>query len=124
MIAVDTCTLIAFLQGEPGDDVVRLSAAMSGDGIVFPPVVLTELLSRPNQNAAIDALLDGIAVLEVLPGYWLRTAKLRQTILGKGLKSRLGDALIAQSCIDHDVALITRDTDFRRYAAHGGLMLA
>jgi predicted nucleic acid-binding protein len=31
--------------------------------------------------------------------------------------------LIAQSCIDHDVALITRDADFRHYAAEGGLKL-
>jgi predicted nucleic acid-binding protein len=36
----------------------------------------------------------------------------------------LGDALIAQSCIDHDVPLITRDTDFRHFAKHCGLKLA
>jgi hypothetical protein len=40
------------------------------------------------------------------------------------LKARLPDALIAQSCIDHDVALITRDVDFQKYADHCGLKLA
>jgi len=32
--------------------------------------------------------------------------------------------LIAQACIDNDVALITRDADFRHFAKHCGLKLA
>jgi predicted nucleic acid-binding protein len=36
----------------------------------------------------------------------------------------LPDTLIAQSCIDHDVALIARDEDFRHFAEHCGLRLA
>ncbi len=36
----------------------------------------------------------------------------------------LADALIAQSCIDHDVRLVTRDADFRHFARLGGLRLA
>jgi predicted nucleic acid-binding protein len=42
----------------------------------------------------------------------------------KGLKAAVADALIAQSCIDNDVALITRDPDFRHFAKHCGLKLA
>ena len=34
----------------------------------------------------------------------------------KRLKARLGDALIAQSCIDAHVVLLTRDRDFRTFA--------
>jgi predicted nucleic acid-binding protein len=40
------------------------------------------------------------------------------------LLARLLDALIAQSCIDHDVMLIARDDDFRHFAKHCGLKLA
>ena len=40
------------------------------------------------------------------------------------LKSRLAASLIAQSCLDHNLALITRDRDFRHFARHGGLRLA
>jgi predicted nucleic acid-binding protein len=43
---------------------------------------------------------------------------------GIKLRARLPDALIAQSCIDHDVALITRDRDFRYFAKYCGLRLA
>jgi predicted nucleic acid-binding protein len=40
-------------------------------------------------------------------------------VLATGFKARLADALIAQACIDHDVALITRDKDFRHFVRHG-----
>jgi len=36
----------------------------------------------------------------------------------------LADTLIAQSCIDHDVRLVTRDDDFRHFVRLGGLRLA
>jgi hypothetical protein len=41
----------------------------------------------------------------------------------KGLRAKTADALIAQSCIDHDVALIARDRDFRHFVRHCGLKL-
>lgn len=56
--------------------------------------------------------------------YWERAASTRHKLLSMRLKARLPDALIAQSCIDHDVALITRDVDFQKYADHCGLKLA
>ena len=42
----------------------------------------------------------------------------------RGLKARLADALVAQSCIDHGVSLIARDADFRHFARFGRLVLA
>jgi predicted nucleic acid-binding protein len=41
----------------------------------------------------------------------------------KRRQARLGDALIAQSCLDHAVALLTRDRDFRAFAAAARLDL-
>ena len=38
-------------------------------------------------------------------------------------KARLGDALIAQSCIDQSIPLITRDRDFRAFAVAANLNL-
>jgi hypothetical protein len=37
-------------------------------------------------------------------------------LLAQGRTARLADALIAQSCLDHDVPLITRDAEFRHFA--------
>jgi hypothetical protein len=45
-------------------------------------------------------------------------------LLLKGLKARLADALIAQCCIDADVPLIARDSDFRHFKRWCGLKLA
>jgi predicted nucleic acid-binding protein len=40
-------------------------------------------------------------------------------VIGAGFKAKLADTLIAQSCLDHDVPLITRDGDFRHFVALG-----
>jgi predicted nucleic acid-binding protein len=40
------------------------------------------------------------------------------------LKAALADSLIAQCCIDADVALIARDGDYRHFAKWCGLRLA
>jgi predicted nucleic acid-binding protein len=50
---------------------------------------------------------------------------LRAKVLAQHRKARLGDALIAQSCLDRDIPLITRDRDFRAFAevANLGLVL-
>ncbi|WP_371454829.1 PIN domain-containing protein [Brevundimonas sp. LM2] len=53
-----------------------------------------------------------------------RAAATRRTVLSRRLKARFADSLIAQLCLDHDAALITRDGDFRHFATHCGLRLA
>lgn len=124
MIAVDSSTLIAFIGGDPGIDVDLLDGAIVSNDITLPPVVLTEVLCQPHLPARHSSLIRTLATLEISDGYWLRAAELRGQIIGRKLKARLADVLIAQSCIDHGVALITRDTDFRHFAKHCGLKLA
>ena len=41
-------------------------------------------------------------------------------MLAKRRKARFGDALIAQTCIDRGISLITRDRDFRAFAEAAG----
>ena len=41
-----------------------------------------------------------------------QAALLRAKTLDRGLRARLADSLIAQSCLDHEVELVTRDTEF------------
>ena len=53
-----------------------------------------------------------------------RAGILRARLHAHRLTFRLADSLIAQSCLDHNLALITRDRDFRHFAQHGGLRLA
>jgi len=93
VISADTSTWIAFLQGERGDDTGLLDRALADKLVVMAPVVLTELLSDPKLDAGI------------------------------GRRARLGDALIAQACVDHQVPLLTRDRDFRAFAEAADLRI-
>ena len=124
MIAADSSSVIAYIQGEKGTDVTLLDAALAAGQAVLPAVVVTEVLSDPFIPEAHEALLGSLRVLEIRNGYWHRAAKLRAVLKSQKLRASMADTLIAQSCIDHDVALITRDSDFRHFAKHCGLLLA
>jgi predicted nucleic acid-binding protein len=124
MIAADTSTWVAFLEGDSGGDVVLLDKALSDRQVVMVPVVITELLSDPKIPAAVVKLLSGVPVVEVQDGYWQRAGASRAKVLAKGRKARLGDALIAQSCVDGGISLLTRDRGFRSFAEAVGLQLA
>lgn len=123
MIAVDTSTWVAFLEGDGGNDTDILDEALRDRQVVMPPVVLTEILSDPGLAPAALQALTELPLLDTEPGHWRRAGELRAQILARGRKARLGDALIAQSCIDHDVPLVTRDRDFRAFAQAAGLHL-
>jgi predicted nucleic acid-binding protein len=116
VIAADTSTWIAFLEGSGGDDALRLDRALADRQVLMIPVVLTELLSDPALPAAVAETLSEVPLLEIESGYWQRAGALRAKVLSKHRKARLGDALIAQSCIDRGVTLLTRDRDFRAFA--------
>jgi len=102
MIAVDASTWIAFFQGDSGEDVELLDRALEDRHVLLVPVVLTEMLIR------------------ILPQ---RSGAMRVKVLSKRRKARLGDALIAQSCIDQGIPLLTRDRDFQAFADAAGLDL-
>ena len=88
------------------------------------PVVLTELLSDPKLPSDVAETISEVPLIELAPGYWQRAGALRAKVLAKRRKARLGDALIAQSCIDQRIPLITRDRDFNAFAAAANLDLA
>jgi predicted nucleic acid-binding protein len=124
VIAVDTSTLSALLAGEHGEDVETLADSLARGDVRLPPVVLTEILSDPVAAKELAPRLLDLELLDVAEGYWQRAGEARAKLRARGLKAKVADALIAQSCIDHGVALITRDQDFRHFAKHCGLSLA
>lgn len=121
MIAADTSTWIAFFSGAEGEDVERLDDALHDRLVMMAPAVLSELLSDPKLSAALENTLREVPLLETSDGYWVRAGRLRARVLAKRKKARLGDALIAQSCLDHRLPLITRDGDFTAFAHAAGL---
>lgn len=126
MIAIDSSSWIAFFSNrEPGgDDTALVESALAEHQACLPPVVLTELLSDPKLPRHVSALLSQLPLLETDPAYWERAGRLRAKLISRRHRARLADTLIAQSCIDHDVRLVTRDDDFRHFARIGRLRLA
>ena len=116
MIALDTSSLVAYLSNEQGRDVEAVEVALAEHQACVPPAVLAELLSDPKLPSATAALFRQLPILPVTDGYWKRVGELRADVIAQGRKAGLADALIAQSCLDHGVPLITRDTDFRNFA--------
>jgi predicted nucleic acid-binding protein len=123
LIAVDSSSFIAYLEGDEGPDVQATGLALEHRQAILPPVVLSELLSDPRVSRTVKQLFEQLPILPIADGYWQRAGLLRARVLQRGRRARLADTLIAQSCLDHDVELVTRDADFRHFADIAGLRL-
>jgi len=123
VIAADTSSMIAYLEGASGDDVEVLQSALEHHQLALPPAVLSELLSDPGLPKNVRDLLASLPILEVEAGFWARAGLLRASVLKARRKARLADALIAQSCLDQSAPLVTRDKDFRNFARAARLPL-
>ncbi len=119
MIAADTSAWIDFGKGADSTAGRRLEEALLQGTLVMPAPVLFELLSAPGLTRAFAQHLRELPRIDSQDGYWERAAELRRAVLAKGLKARAMDCLIAQVCIDEDVALIAADRDFRHFKSFG-----
>ena len=119
MIALDTSSLVHYLAGSAGRDVDAVDAALAHSQACLPPVVLSEVLSDPRLPQRLEHALLQIPVLSLKAGYWERAGRLRAVAISRGHKAKLADTLIAQACLDHEVPLVTRDSDFRHFEAAG-----
>lgn len=124
MICVDSCVVIDLLEGLDTPHVRGLATLLRDASAVLAPVTITELLSAPRPHAALHSVLPNFYILELNEGFWERAGELRAKVRQASRKAALGDALIAQACIDNDVPLLTRDADFAAFAELGGLKLA
>ena len=123
MIAVDTSTWVAYLEGAQEKDADLLRRALADKQAVMVPAVLTELMSEPKLPPEVAASLADLPLVEIHAGFWQRAGRLRAKVLASGRRARLDDALIAQCCIDERIPLLTRDRDFRAFSDAAGVRL-
>jgi len=119
LIAIDTSSLRRFLAGDTGRDVDLVRRAVIDGRAVLPPAVLCEVLSDPALSPALVADIGSLPVLGTHETFWQRAGLLRARLIKSGYKAKLADVLIAQSCIDHEMPLVTHDRDFRHFSRHG-----
>jgi predicted nucleic acid-binding protein len=118
-VALDSSSLIGYLNGRVGGDTTRVREALAAGRAVVPPLVVAEVFSLPGVPEDVIAMMRDLVQLPLLPGYWERAGQLRGRVLAGRRRARMADTLIAQSCIDHDVPLVSADSDFRHFVAFG-----
>jgi predicted nucleic acid-binding protein len=123
MIAVDTSVLIDYFQGKNNAQTEKLDELFVYHLLVLPPTVLVEVLSDPFLPKKFVAKITELPLLKPTENYWQRAGISRSKLTSKKLKARLADTLIAQSCIDHQVPLLTPDGDFKHFVKYCGLVL-
>jgi hypothetical protein len=120
----DTSSVVAYLQGEEGPDVELVDRGLADRSLILAPVSVSELLSDPLLTPPLENFILGIQQLGIKAGYWERAGKLRAELMRLGYRPKIADTLIAQSCLDHDVPLITRDRDFSCFQKFAGLRVS
>ena len=123
MICADTSSVVALLEGEQGRDVEMVRQALADGVLVLAPASVSELLSDPGIIPPIEESILDIPRLEVTFGYWERVGRLRARLIRHRFRPKLADSLIAQSCLDHDVLLVTRAQGFSGFQKIAGLRL-
>lgn len=124
MLCFDTSSLIAYLQGDTGKDVDLIDQALKDEVGAVSPVTVTELLSDHKISTALKATILQLPVLHLTEGFWERAGTLRAAALRSGRRANLADTLIAQSCLDHQATLVTRDRDFKVFTSVAELRVA
>jgi len=123
VICADTSSVVAYLQGEQGPDIELVDRALADSSLALAPVSVSELLSDALLTPSLEKFILGIRQLGIKGGYWERAGKLRAELMRRGYRPKIADTLIAQSCLDHQVPLITRDRDFSAFRDLAGLEL-
>jgi predicted nucleic acid-binding protein len=124
LIAADSSVVVDLLAGATTPKVTLLAEHLNNGTALLAPATLTELLCAPHGGRATHDILTEFRLLPILEGYWARAGLLRAAVRRAGRKAALGDALIAQACIDASLPLLTSDADFSAFVKIGGLKLA
>lgn len=114
-------------QSEHAAVAILRRALLDGDTIVTTGIVIQELLQGFNGAKDQARIIDRLQVLPLLnPARetHIQAAMLRNACRRNGVQIGTIDALIAQLCIEHDLALLTADNDFVNAARFVPLKLA
>jgi len=103
------------------------SCLQRGDLVVTTGIVLQELLQGFQGPKAKRAIIKEFSLLPMItPGIedHIEAAELRNRCRRKGVQIGTIDALIAQLCIRHELALLATDQNFEKISRHCPLSLA
>jgi predicted nucleic acid-binding protein len=120
-VIADTSVWIDHFLGKSGEDLDLFRAALIEGRVVMAPAVLAELLSSTEMTADVERALSEMPFAAPGPGFWKETGSLRRLFAKQGVNAALADCLVAHSCLEHDLPLLTRDKGIRKFGAKVGL---
>ncbi|MBK9214150.1 MAG: PIN domain-containing protein [Chloracidobacterium sp.] len=121
---------LALRRDAPPDDPkvgMLRKALLGGETIVTAGIVLQELLqgfSGPKDQARIIEHFQALPIISPSRETHIQAAMLRNKCRRDGVQLGTIDALLAQLCIEHDLAMLTTDNDFVHAARFIPLQLA
>jgi predicted nucleic acid-binding protein len=123
-VVADTSEWVEYLAGR---STALFEQCLETGAIIVPSMVITELTSGARTREefmVIEDLLRDLPVHEPTFHHFSRAGDLRRLLREKGLSISPADAQVAQSALDRDAPLLTRDAVFWKIAAHTKLRLA
>lgn len=128
---VDTSVWSLALRRDASTDipavVILKESLVSGKTVITTGIVIQELLqgfAGPKDRKRIIERFRALPLLQPDRYTHIAAAELRNKCRRAGVQLGTIDALIAQLCIEHDLALLTTDKDFVYAAKHVSLRLA
>ena len=129
MLVVDSSVWVDFLNGHWSLETEYLANCLSDDvPIVLPGLVRAEILAGLRTDAEAERVASLLEAFDAAPepttGDYAAAAGILRSCrrTGAGIGSVV-DCVIAQTCLSHGYALLTKERDFRRIAAESALRL-
>ena len=119
MIVADTNVWIGFFNQTLAQNTLLFREAIQNQAVAMPTPILHELLCFPELNDLDRIYFSRFQTFNPSEQTWLRAGEMRRKILHKKLKCRAIDALIAQTCIENGLPLLTLDNDFKKFSNFG-----
>jgi predicted nucleic acid-binding protein len=128
MFLADTSVWVDYFRGVDSPHARRLDGALSGrEGLCVCGLVVTEILQGIADDAAharVKRLLRFLPYLPMKRRTYVRAAQMYRALRRRGLRIRNTlDCLIGACAVEHRVAVLTRDRDFRAIAKVSRLRL-
>ncbi len=128
MLIVDSNTWGDFFNGVDSSHAKRLDEALAvEEDLALIPIIVTEVLQGFRTDRGFNRarkILVALPTIHPDVGRHVRAAQLFRSLRAKGVTVRGAvDCIIAQTCLDLDIELLSPDRDFEHVARHTALRL-
>lgn len=117
LVLVDTSVWIEFFNRPLSREAQMVKELLEADRVALAGAVLTELIHgarSPKERELLARTLSILPFLEPDREDWLRAGFLLNDLRGRGLTLPVTDAILAQLCLRHRLALFSLDHHFNR----------